>query len=457
MGLEGNRRRPDRVARSGWHRGRWTVVATLLAVAAPGNAQFYFLDQLTDTTGGSIFEPAISDDGARIALYSGRDLTPGSPGNADGNFEIFVYDVASGAFTQATDTTGNGSFLPTISGDGARIAFESNRDLTPGSPGNADGNFEIFLYDVASGLFTQVTDTTGGGNANAAIDGTGTRVAFESNRDLTPGSPGNADGNFEIFLYDHLAGTFQQVTDTAGGSNLPPAINADGTRIAFVSPHDLTPGSPGNLDGNSELFLYDTVAGAFTQATDTIGVGIADPSIDDAGVRVAFESPHDHAPGSPGNGDGNYEIFVFDSMAASFTQVTNTAGGGNGNEDPSIDGAGSAVAFESDRDLAPGSPGNGDGNIEIFVALLGASIEHLQLTDTILGINDNPAIDSAGARVVFQSNHDLTPGTPGNADGNVELFLGIRAVVEIPTLGIWAQVALAGLLLLFGVRALRGR
>lgn len=69
-----------------------------------------------------------------------------------------------------------------------------------------DGNREIFLFDTTSGLFTQITNTTGssflrgGGNRVPTINATGTRIAFMSDRDLTPGNPGNTDGHFEIFL-----------------------------------------------------------------------------------------------------------------------------------------------------------------------------------------------------------------------------------------------------------------
>ncbi len=51
--------------------------------------------------------------------------------------------------------------------------------------------------------------------------------------------------------------TFSQLTNSTGFGIDSPSIAADGTRIAFTSSGDLTPGAPGNLDGNSELFLAD--------------------------------------------------------------------------------------------------------------------------------------------------------------------------------------------------------
>jgi hypothetical protein len=41
--------------------------------------------------------------------------------------------------------------------------------------------------------------------------------------------------------------------------------------------------------------------------------------------------------------------------------------------------------------------------------------------------------------------HDLTPGSPGNADGNPENFLASSASVSIPTLSELAQIVLVAL------------
>src|SRR5262249_3227257 len=96
------------------------------------------VNEITFTTGGVNSQSAINSDGTRIVFVSDRDLTGE---NADHNSEIFLYDTTTNSFTQVTNTTGGslgfGNALPTISGDGKRIAFASDRDLTGG---NVDGN-----------------------------------------------------------------------------------------------------------------------------------------------------------------------------------------------------------------------------------------------------------------------------------------------------------------------------
>ncbi|MHC4182840.1 MAG: TolB family protein, partial [Planctomycetota bacterium] len=95
------------------------------------------------------------------------------------------------------------------------------------------------VQNQAFSAITQVTTTTGGDNVNPSINADGTRVAFDSDRDITGG---NADNNNEIFIFDTTTG-FTQVTTTTVGSNLRPSINADGTRVAFISRNDITGGN----------------------------------------------------------------------------------------------------------------------------------------------------------------------------------------------------------------------
>ncbi|MFQ5667624.1 MAG: TolB family protein, partial [Candidatus Binatia bacterium] len=219
----------------------WACTLTLVCAAIdpqPATAQVT-ITQITNTQGGllgaqsgrGVDTPSINADGTRITFRSGEDLTGG---NADGSEEIFLFDTTTSTFTQLTTARG-GPFgfgiQLSISADGTRVAFESDGDLT-GT--NADGNQEIFLFDTTTGTTMQVTDTAGGPSGQPSINAAGTRIAFTSNRDLTGG---NADNSFEIFLFDSNTG-FKQITNSTGGFSFDPAINADGTRIAFLSTED---------------------------------------------------------------------------------------------------------------------------------------------------------------------------------------------------------------------------
>ena len=195
-----------------------------------GNSEIFLWDasaglsQITNTTSGTSFYPAINAVGNRISFVSRSNLV-GS--NGDGNSEIFLWDSSTG-FTQITNTSvlaGN-SGISAINAAGNRIAFESNTNLV-GS--NGDANSEIFLWDASTGL-TQITNTTIGTSLLPAIDAAGDRIAFRSDAPLVS----NSDRNSEIFLWDASTG-FTQVTNTTDGNSDSPAINAAGNRIAFHS------------------------------------------------------------------------------------------------------------------------------------------------------------------------------------------------------------------------------
>jgi Tol biopolymer transport system component len=101
----------------------------------------------------------------------------------------------------------NGATLRGASYDGKRLVFESNNDYTGE---NTDANFEIFVFDVDSRRFIQVTKTENlkdptdatkttlvVSNNSPSISGDGTRIVFSSNATLTTAT--NDDGNQEIF------------------------------------------------------------------------------------------------------------------------------------------------------------------------------------------------------------------------------------------------------------------
>jgi Tol biopolymer transport system component len=143
-----------------------------------------------------------------------------------------------------------------MNASGTRIAFSASSNLTGENP---DYNNEIFLVDTTTRAVTQLTHSTGNFNGFPAINANGTRIAFASAEDLTGENP---DPNAEIFLVHSLTRAVTQLTHSTEGENLGPVINASGTRIAFPSFSDLTGENP---DGNIEIFLAQCDFGA--QAT----------------------------------------------------------------------------------------------------------------------------------------------------------------------------------------------
>ena len=166
----------------------------------------------------------------------------------------------SGGLRRITNTTEEGiNINPSISGDGRILAFESTEDVA--SAGGTD-HFRAIRANIA--VDPAAVFQMGRTRAVApAISQDGSRIAFAS-KDDPLGT--NLDGNSEIFLFDGVR--LSQVTNTSPGDvsnrttngNFQPSISDDGRFIAFSSNRDL---AGQNADGNLEIFVYDTVASSF--------------------------------------------------------------------------------------------------------------------------------------------------------------------------------------------------
>lgn len=185
-----------------------------------------------------------------------------------------------------TNTTEVGiSINPSISGDGRTVAFESTEDIA-GAGGSESFRAIRANVSVDPPTFLQMGATRA---PAPAVSQDGSRIAFAS-KDNPLGA--NNDGNSEIFLYD--GAKLIQVTNTSPGDianrvingNFLPAISDDGRFIAFSSNRDL---AGQNADGNLEIFVYDTVALSFSQLTSSSGiVGSSDAKISGNGAGVAY-------------------------------------------------------------------------------------------------------------------------------------------------------------------------
>jgi len=334
----------------------------------------------------------------------------------------------------------NGATLRGASYDGKRLVFESNNDYTGE---NTDANFEIFVFDVDSRRFIQVTKTENlkdptdatkttlvVSNNSPSISGDGTRIVFSSNATLTTAT--NDDGNQEIFLATLPRGsetaTFTRITDTGPNAdgevtkeifnNFNATVNADGTVIAFVSSRKSFkalengtaafsaslegPNRDQAPDGNGEIFLYFVLGRQYKQVTvsrdadateNFVVKGFNDfPALSGNGQVLAFVSGFNYAgTTTPNNADFNGEIFTFRTQdpANTFRQLTATTGtaavpaGGPLNLmvrfSRPLDFSGNNLVFESAADL---SGTNADKTREIFLAnLAGGTPVFRQITN----------------------------------------------------------------------------
>lgn len=303
---------------------------------------------LSPSTSGFSSGASLDASGTKVAFSSDADLTGSNP---DGSTEVFLYDTATATVSQITSSS-TASGGPALSAAGDVIAFVSNANLAGLNP---EGNSEVFVFDVTASSFQAITSSAAGFNQNPAISGDGRWIAFASNTDPTGGNP---DGNFEIFLFDRNTPTFIQVTTSpAETGSQRPKLDFDGSLLVFSSGADLVTG--GNLDGSTEIFLFDRDLSSLQQITTTLSDDEINPendwpAIDALGQRIVFQSNADHVSG--GNPDGDYEIFLLDRSTGTLTQITD---GPDSSVSPVISADGSGIAFYS---------GSLDELVNIFLA-----------------------------------------------------------------------------------------
>ena len=260
--------------------------------------------------------PAISQDGSRIAFAS-KDDPLGT--NSDGNSEIFLFNGSS--LFQITNTTpsdpanrvADGSFQPSISDDGRFVAFSSNRNITLQ---NSDSNLEIFVYDTVAATCTQLTNTTSiVGCTDAKISGNGGRVAYICDTGVTPSAKRDLisqDRTSSAAIV--LAKQVEKLLMTYGR-----AISDDGSRVVYS----------GETAANaSQVFFYDSRSGGVIRQITSLGTRTTEvplhATISGDGKRIAFATRRAVAPFS--NSDASVELYTYDIPTTSFARVTSAPG-----------------------------------------------------------------------------------------------------------------------------------
>lgn len=244
--------------------------------------------------------PRMSGDGRLIAFQSSAtDLTSIAPG---GNTpQVYVRDLLTGKtrfVSLAADGTAPDAFAERadISADGRFIAFASDAtDIVPGDDGLQR---DIFRRDLRTNTTTKMSLTAADAASDGfsdvpTISGNGRFVAFESDGVLVPT---DANGFRDAYVRDALKGTTLRASlrdddgEIAGGVGRP-RVAADGRRVAFRSDANaITPDDDNNV---TDVFVRDleaktTLRASATLAGDDAGGAAGLPAISGNGRAVAF-------------------------------------------------------------------------------------------------------------------------------------------------------------------------
>ncbi len=182
--------------------------------------------------------PVMSADGSRAVFFTHSTLGNAADDPTIG-CRVFIYDVADDTLALAAAIPREKALgLPSLSADGRWLAFTSAY-IRP--PHTAAGSYAALL-DLETGA---LTDPVGGivdsPSFDSVITGDRDAVVVSTTADLDP-RVGNADHNFELFLYDNASGEFTQISETTGGAGLGgngcqqrrPAVDHDGSVVVWA-------------------------------------------------------------------------------------------------------------------------------------------------------------------------------------------------------------------------------
>lgn len=221
--------------------------------------------------------------------------------------EIYIMNADG---TNVRNLTNNPAYdtNPSISADGKRIAFVSNRD---------SAGLEIYLMNIDGSNVTRLTNNSKDDyNPTFSPDG---RIAFISDRNLQSDLYiMNSDGTNQT----RLTSTFVRLSEVD--------FSPDGTRIAFVD----------GRDGDVEIYVINPDGSDVRRLTNNQDIDTS-PSFSPDGARIAFRTNRDAG--------GNPEIYLMNSDGTNPVRITTNGS----SSEPSFSPDGSQIAFVN----------VGDGNI----------------------------------------------------------------------------------------------
>ena len=230
---------------------------------------------------GDSFAPSISADGQSVAFES--YATNLVPIDTNGVRDIFVWNARTNTVTAVSTGPGEietnaESFGPVISGDGSLIAFSSGAsNLAPGVAGI--NTINVYLKRVGSGagpilISADPKTKKGVGGSNPSISDDGAKIAFYSVASAL--APGDRNGLGDIYLYDAQGMDVKRLSITAAGGErdqgnesssrvIAPSISGDGNFVAFATTASNM--VPGDTNKVQDVFVVNTATGEVKRAS----------------------------------------------------------------------------------------------------------------------------------------------------------------------------------------------
>ena len=357
----------------------------------------------------------VASDGSFSMVARRKNLT-GILNAFDANADALTYSIASNSLSGTVTITdaSTGAFIYKANAGSAgsdSFTFKVN-------DGQADSNTAtvtiIFTPDTDNDGLADAVETGTGVYVNASDTGTDPTVA-DSDGD------GFGDGAEVIYLFSDptdsasvpltsniIRASFDDGAASTFQGSTRPAINADGTAIAYISRE--LPLNPVDSNGHTPTLFLQKNGALFILNRNSAGnqdagySGLA-PAIDDQGNRVVFSTG---SALSPSDTNLRGDVYLRDVSNSTTTLISSDASGAvvpEGGDQPDISGDGQYVVFRSiSSTLVPGDTNN---KVDIFVKeiatgkIVRVSVDSSGLESN--GHSSNPVISQNGRFIAFTS------------------------------------------------------
>lgn len=337
---------------------------------------------VTTAGNGASRTASVDANGTKVAFAS--DATNLAGIDSNGVTDIIIYNVATAAFTNVTAAADLASKNPSMSSNGSKVAFTSTAsNLTPG---DADGGLEdIFIYDLASATFTNVSGGSSLFSDNASWSADGGTLVFN-------GFVGSVD---QIFTYDVVSAALTILTATGNGASFGASASTNGNKIAFSS--NATNLTANDVNGQVDIIVYDKSGATFSNITAAGNGGSGEASISADGSKVVFTSGANNLTANDTNAAN--DIFLYNASTASITNIT--AFGNMDSSNASISADGSKITFSSFANNLTKNDINGELDVFLYDVATGT-------ISNISALSNRPStgstISSNGGHAAFSSN-----------------------------------------------------
>ncbi len=327
-----------------------------------------------------------------------------------------------------------GAQAASISGNGLKVAFESNAMNLHPDDNNASP--DIFVRNLGNNTVTLVSrigtrgEKANGYSVDPSISADGNRVAFASAASNL--HPGDTDSNLDVYVKDLASGEIWLASTGAkdaksNGYSMQPSLSGDGTRVAFTS--SATNLHPKDKDAAADIYVKDLVTGEVWLASSTKAGKKADgqhgrPDISGNGARVAFHTTATNLNAK--DKDFKNDVYVKDLASGNVILASASSSGKKGDMDsrnPSISDTGLKVAFDSFSNNLTSTSTFGLGQVYVKTLSSGAiKLVSLSAGGAVANSSSNvPSISGDGAKVAFHSG--ATNLSSGDSDNKIDVYV----------------------------------